>query len=391
MWIKRTLSSKILDLSKSKKVILITGPRQTGKSSLLKKTFPKMKYISLDKPSTAYRAEYSGEDFLKELPSPVIIDEVQNAPSLFRYIKYFIDRYKNKQFLLTGSQKFTLMAQVSESLAGRVALLDLHSLSLAELKNHFRWKLSQNKLMELIFKGGYPEIWSENLDTDEFFSNYVSTYIQKDLRQIINVKNLYDFERFMSLLATRAGQLLNHSKIATDIGVSSMTIKSWISALEASNVLFILKPFYNNLGKRLVKSPKVYFTDSGLLCYLIGFRNKEELKNSSLIGSLFENFVLGQILRKEGNKGKKPNLFFYRDQWGREVDFIEPIGEKLHLYECKWSANPKTNLKIFSEIESLVGKRNILSKNIFSTAGKSYPTENCRVISLNDKKWFSGQ
>lgn len=388
MWIDREISSKILSLSKSKKVILLTGPRQTGKSSLLKKIFPKMKYISLDKPSTVYKAEHSGEEFLKEFPTPIIIDEVQNAPSLFHHIKHCVDQYKNRQFFLTGSQKFTLMAQVSESLAGRVALLDLHSLSLTELKSHFRLKLNQKTLMKLMFKGGYPEIWSKRLDTDEFFSNYVSTYIQKDIRQIINVKNLYDFEKFMSLLASRVGQLLNYNKMAADIGVSSMTIKSWVNALETSNVLYILKPFYKNLGKRLVKSPKVYFMDSGLLCHLIGFREANELKNSSLLGSLFENFVLGQILRMEGNRGKKANLFFYRDQWGRELDFIQPVGEKLHLYECKWSSEPKTNLRIFSEIESLVGKKNILSRNIFSTATESYSVKNIRIISLNDEKFL---
>ena len=198
-----------------------------------------------------------------------------------------------------------------------------------------------------------------------FFSNYVSTYIQKDIRQIINVKNLYDFERFMSLLASRVAQLLNYNKMAADVGVSSVTIKSWVNALEASNVLFILKPFYKNLGKRLVKSPKIYFMDSGLLCHLIGFRQMSELKNSSLLGSLFENFVLGHIIRTACNKGKKANLFFYRDQWGHELDFIQPVGEKFHLYECKWSANPNTNLKMFSEIESLVGNKNILSKIFF--------------------------
>jgi len=386
MWIKRDISSKILSLSKLKKVILLTGPRQTGKSSLLKKLFPKVNYITLDKPSTAYKAEYSGEDFLRDLKSPVIIDEVQNAPSLFRYIKYFVDQEKGQQFFLTGSQKFTLMAQVSESLAGRVALLDLHSLSTAELKKHFKFKLHQNKILELIFKGGYPEIWKGKLDTDDFFASYVSTYIQRDIRQIINVKNLHSFEKFMTLLATRSGQILNYNTLAGDVGVSSVTIKSWVNALEASNVIFILKPFYKNLGKQLVKSPKIYFIDTGLLCYLIGFRNKEELKNSNLLGSLFETFVLGQILRESGNKGKKLNLFFYRDQWGREVDFIQPVGEKFHLYECKWSSTPQTNLKIFVEIDLLAGKKNILSKNIFSTTKKSYRVKDVSVLSLNDHR-----
>ncbi len=388
MWIHREISSKILSLKKSKKVILLTGPRQTGKSSLLKKLFPKMNYVSLDKPSTAYKAEHSGEDFINEFSCPLIIDEVQNAPSLFRYIKHFVDQNQGKQFFLTGSQKFSLMARVSESLAGRVALLDLHSLSWAELKNHFQWEISQKKIIELMFKGGYPEIWGKSTNTDDFFSNYISTYIQKDIRQIINVKNLYDFERFMSLLAIRAGSLLNYNGLASEVGVSFGTIKSWINALSASNVIFILKPFYKNLGKRLIKSPKVYFTDTGLLCHLIGFRKRSELRNSNLLGSLFENFILGQMLRKESNKGKKANLFFYRDQWGRELDFIEPVGEKFHLYECKWSSHPETHLKIFSEIESLVGKKNILSKNILSGSKESYFVDKCKVISLSDKKFW---
>ncbi len=387
MWIEREISKKILNLRKAKKVILLTGPRQTGKSSLFKRLFPKMRYISLDRPSTAYRAEHSGEDFLKSIGAPAIIDEVQYAPSLFRHIKHFVDQNERKAlFILTGSQKFNLMANVSDSLAGRVALLDLHSLSVEELKSHFKWRIDQKKIMELIFKGGYPEIWSTKSAVDEFFLNYISSYIQRDIRQIVQVKNLHDFETFMGLLASRVGQLLNYNKIACDVGVSCPTIKSWVSALETGNVLFLLKPFYNNLGKRLVKSPKLYFTDTGLLCHLIGFRHQQEIKNSNLLGKLFENFVLGQILRKEANQGKKANLFFYRDQKGLEIDFVRPVGEKLHLYECKWSSEPKTQLKGFLKIQQLAGKKNILSKNIFSTSTESYLNEGCNVISLNDKK-----
>ena len=383
MWIKRDISKQIRELSQKKQVILLTSPRQTGKSSLLKKLFPKVHYISLDRPSTAHRAEHSGEAFLKELPKSVIIDEVQQAPALFRHIKYVLDQDKKRQFFLTRSQKFELMAQVSESLAGRVALLELHSLSLTELKNHFHKK--SLGLTQLIFSGGYPEVWAGSLSSDDFFSNYISTYIQRDIRQIIHVKNLYDFERFMSLLAVRVGQILNYNTLASEIGISATTIKSWVHALEASGVLFILKPFYKNLGKRLIKTPKVYFMDSGLLSHLIGFRHPKELKDSSLMGFLFENFVLGQLIRKASNKGKKPNLFFYRDQWGSEVDFVQPVGEKLHLFECKWASQPKTHLKSFSEIESLIGSKNILSKNIFSSSEESYTVKDCQVISLTEQ------
>ncbi len=381
MWIKRDMSGQIRALSKKKQVILLTGPRQTGKSSLLKKMFPKMKYISLDRPSTAHQAEYSGEEFLREFQEPVIIDEIQNAPSLFKHIKHIVDHDKTKQFFLTGSQKFQLMAKVSESLAGRVAILELHSLSTTELKKHFQNK--KISLIEQIFKGGYPEIWAGPFNVDDFFSNYISTYIQKDIRQIINVRSLYDFERFMGLLATHAGQLLNYNNLSSDLGLSAVTIKSWIHALEASNIIYTLKPFYKNLGKRLIKTPKIYFIDSGLLCHLMGFRSSKELKHSNLLGALFENFVLGQIIRKKSNKGKKMNLFFYRDQWGLEVDFVQPIGEKLKLYECKWASQPKTSLKSFAKIESLIGKKRIISKNIFSSAKESYLVKDCQIISLS--------
>ena len=348
-----------------------------------------MRYISLDRPSTAYRAEHSGEDFLKSIGFPSIIDEIQYAPSLFRHIKHFIDRQTRQKlvFLLTGSQQFHLMAGVAESLAGRVALLNLHSLSASELISHFKWKLNQKKIRSLIFKGGYPEIWSTEQSPDEFFSNYISSYIQRDIRQIIQLKNLHDFDIFMGLLAGRAGQLLNYSKLACDVGVSSPTIKLWVNALEAGNIIFLLKPFYNSFGKRLVKTPKVYFMDTGLLCHLIGFRQEEELQNSNLMGKLFENFVLGQIIKSESGRGKKPNLFFYRDHSGLEIDFVRPVGEKLHLYECKWSEQPDIKLKAFDEIQRLIGKKNILSKNIFSSCIESYSKGNHNVLSLNDNSF----
>lgn len=351
-----------------------------------------MRYISLDRPSTAYRAKHSAEAFLKSLGHPSIIDEIQYAPSLFRHIKHFVDRQSRQKlvFVLTGSQQFHLMAGVTESLAGRIALLNLHSLSSDELSSHFKWKLDQKKIKHLIFKGGYPEIWSLGQSPDEFFSNYISSYIQRDVRQIIQLKNLHDFDIFMGLLAGRAGQLLNYSKLACEVGVSSPTIKLWINVLEAGNIIFLLKPFYNNFGKRLVKARKVYFTDTGLLCHLIGFRQEEELQNSNLMGKLFENFILGQILKSQSNRGKKPNLFFYRDHSGLEIDFVRPVGEKLHLYECKWSEQPNIKPKTFSEMQHLIGKNNILSRNIFSSCIESYSDGNHNILSLNDSSFPHG-
>lgn len=387
MWIKRDLTNTIKKRLDTKKVILLTGSRQTGKSSLLKKLFPNFSYISLDRPLTAEQAKNSGESFINSLNTPAIIDEVQYAPELFRHLKFFIDAkdHKKTYFILTGSQKFSLMQGVSDSLAGRISLLDLHSLSLNEIQGlTSEVELNQNRLKDLMFKGGYPEIWNESIDPNTFFYDYISTYIQKDIRQIINIKQLAAYERFMTMLALRAGQILNLSSLANETRISATAAKAWLNALEVSNVIYILKPYYKNLGKRLVKSPKVYFLDSGLLCNLMGFKNKEELTHSGLLGHIFENYVFEQMIKTKHNKGERPNYYFYRDHRGLEVDFIEPVGEKLSLFECKWSENPETKLKAFKEIENLIGSENIIKKNILSSSPESYTKNGCRVLSLKD-------
>jgi predicted AAA+ superfamily ATPase len=296
----------------------------------------------------------------------VIIDEVQYAPGLFRYLKAAIDAGGKQRgaFLLTGSQKFPLMQGVSESLAGRAAVLECHGLSMKEIERWRGEKAEADRLLDWIFLGGYPEIHAEKLSPERFYSDYLATYLERDVRQVLNVRSLRDFDRFLRLTALRTGQLLSINSLASDVGVSPHTIKSWLSVLETSNVIFLLPPFYRNLGKRLVKSPKLYFLDTGLCCFLAGIRSSEDLKRSTLLGHLFETHVLGQMVRWWTNRGATPDIYFFRDHHGHEVDFVVPVGEKLKLFECKWSISPPRRIPGFEYLTSIIGDSHVLSQNL---------------------------
>ena len=261
MWIEREISGLIEKVNAERPALLLTGARQTGKSSLLNRLFPGHSYVSLDVPLEARQASESGQFFLDSHGTPLVIDEIQYAPELFRQIKIRIDQHRqvNGQYVMTGSQKFSLMKGVSESLAGRVSILNLHSLSARELQKHFKVDLTTVQVLEWLVKGGYPEIYEHDLDQYRFFSDYVATYIERDVRQLINIRHVREFDQFMRLLAIRSGQMVSMSRIATEVGVSTHTIKSWIAVLEASNIIYLLKPYYENFGKRIVKSPKLYF------------------------------------------------------------------------------------------------------------------------------------
>jgi len=390
MWIKREIEQTIADLAAQRPALILSGCRQVGKTALFQTIFSHYNYVSLDVPLVAELADQSAAQFLTQYHTPLIIDEVQYAPGLFRYLKQAIDqnRDKNGQYLLTGSQQFPLMQHASESLAGRVAVMNCYSLSTFELE---RWsnKIAQGQqLLEWIFTGGYPELHAKNLAPQRFYSDYLATYLERDVRQLIQVKNLRDFNRCLRLAALRSGQLLSYSSLASDVGVSPNTIKSWIAVLEASGIIYLLEPFYRNLGKRVVKAPKIYFMDTGLLCYLAGFRAVEELRDSSLLGSIFETHALGQLVRGYANKAQSPNIYFYRDHYGHEVDFVIPTGEKLRLIECKWSENPSRNVKGFTEIEKLIGRDNVLSKSIVTSVRGTFDT-NLNNVFIEDSIEFS--
>jgi uncharacterized protein len=368
MWIERDIVP-VADRSRGERpALLLTGSRQVGKTYLLEHAFPQYRYVSLDLPAMAELADSAGTELLRRYPAPLIIDEVQYAPDLFRYLKAAIEerREENGQFLLTGSQKLALMERVSESLAGRVSIIEMYSLSLREIERFAGAPLSRDAICDWMFRGGYPELVAKGLDPRRFYADYVATYLERDVRQALAVRSLRDFDRFLRLCAIRTGQLLSMNSLAAEVGVAVNTIKSWLSVLEASGVVVLLEPYYRNLGKRLVKTPKLYFADTGLACFLAGIDSGETLRKSALLGALFETLALGQLLRHLANRGDPSRIYFYRDHQGNEVDFVIPVGEKLHLFECKWAETPDPRPRGFIEMEKRLPAQDILSRTILS-------------------------
>lgn len=354
--------------------IIVTGPRQSGKTTLLKHLFSKShRYVSLDDPEARLMAKDDPKLFLDNYPSPIIIDEVQYAPELLSYIKMKIDedRARKGLFLLTGSQSFPLMAKVGESLAGRIAVFTLLSFS---FKEEFRTKsaLSLNELKKRVLRGGFPEIAvNKNIDLRLWYGSYLQTYLERDIRHLRQIGNLTDFQRFLQLLATFNGQVLNLSSLSRDLGVAVNTVKTWISILEAGYQIVLIKPFYINKGKRIIKSPKVYFLDTGLLCYLTGLTSTEQVFKGPLAGQLFEGLVLGEIIRNFCHRGEVPRIFWWRTSYGEEVDFVIEKANKIIAIEVKMSA--KANKEI---IKNLISFDKLFSEKIL----KSY------LINLSDKK-----
>ena len=379
MWIEREISGLIQQTHAVRPALLLTGARQTGKSSLLNHLFSRLPYISLDVPLEARQASESGGFFLESHGTPLVIDEIQYAPELFRAIKIHIDQHRqvNGQYVMTGSQKFSLMKGVSESLAGRVAVLNLHSLSTRELLSHFKAELTATQTLEWLVTGGYPEIHARNLDPQRFFSDYVATYIERDVRQLLNIRHVREFDQFMRLLAIRSGQIFSMSRIATEVGVSTHTIKSWIAVLEASNIIYLLKPYYRNFGKRIIKSPKLYFIDTGLMCYLANIQSADALVNNPLMGAFFETYAFGQLLRDLRNQGKSTEMYYFRDKDGREVDFLIPEGNLLHLYECKWNDESGELPKNIRKILPVFGEDTVRQITTLTTVPKK--------IRMNDR------
>jgi predicted AAA+ superfamily ATPase len=349
MWINRNYTDKLLNAVNTRPVVLLTGIRQAGKSSLLQKLFSDADYVTLDKVLLAEEAEENPGKFLSRFEKQVIIDEIQYAPSLFRELKIRVDEERNEKgkWILTGSQQFPLMKEISESLAGRARIINLNTLSAKELNQA---NLLHNK-RDLLWKGGFPEIWAEGLNAADFFEDYIQTYLERDLKQILNVINLRDFRRFLTLLALRVGQLVNFSELSKGVGVSNNTIKSWVNALEVSGLIILLPPYYNNLGKRLIKSPKLYFCDNGIVSALLNIHTLQTLENSLHLGNIWENFVFTEFLKEGFIPGK--NLFFYRDQNGVEIDFIVEKEGEIYLIEAKNSERPRAEKLNFRKVAPL--------------------------------------
>lgn len=328
-FVARSIRSTVLAASRHFPALVVTGPRRAGKTTLLRRLFPKARYVLLEDPDLRLRARSDPRALLDELRPPVLFDEIQNAPELFGYIRTRIDespRLKG-QWLFTGSQEAPLMQGVSESMAGRAAILQLLPFSAAET----------DRVSLLV--GGYPEVVARPQDRQLWFSSYVQTYLERDVRAVTNVRDLGTFRRFLALAASRHGQILNKSDMAAPLGVSVPTVDDWLHVLEVTGQIILAPPYFENFGKRLIKSPKLYVGDSGLACYLLGITTQAELERSPFLGAIFEGFVAAEIVKSQANEGRRKELYHFRDQQGLEVDFLFPAGHGggLWLVECKAS------------------------------------------------------
>lgn len=331
--IKRQISDRILTLSKKYFSVCIFGPRQCGKTTLAKTLFPLYSYANLEDMNTRSLAKNDPNEFFTRFPEPIIIDEIQRVPELLSTVQIRIDTNKKKgQYIITGSQQIPLKSSVAQSLAGRTSVVQMLPLSLSELEGA---GIELDRDSQLI-AGGMPYLFAESGQAPfEYYKNYVATYLERDIAQIGAVQDLMRFENFMRLLAGRTGQLVNNSAIATEVGVSSTTIGSWLSILEASHLVYVLKPWYPNRTSQIVKTPKVYFCDTGLASYLLGIENPNQMQRDPLLGNLFENLVVIDALKARLNSGAEPNLYFFRNSKGLEVDLLLKTGGKLKLFEVK--------------------------------------------------------
>lgn len=326
----REMKERLLALSEKWPIISVTGPRQSGKTTLCKYTFPFYDYVNLEDVTLR---DFVGRDiksFLLSHPNGLIIDEAQNLPPLFSALQVVVDENKSLRYVLSGSSDFLLMQSISQSLAGRIATERLLPLSLSELS-----ETDKEDTDRLMLNGFYPGVWGDGKEASDVYGNYMTTYIQRDVRLIENIRNLSDFQRFMVLCAARVGTDFNASSLADETGMSYKTIQSWMSVLEASFTAFLLQPYYRNIGKRLVKMPKLYFYDVGLACHLLGIQTKEQLQYHPQRGALFENMVICDRLKSRFNQGLSNNLFFYRDKSGHEVDLVQEQGLRLDACEIK--------------------------------------------------------
>ena len=375
MWIERAVESRLERSARTRPVIVLTGARQTGKTSTLLRLFPSHSFVSLDLPTEAEQAEKEPRSFLQRHPAPVIIDEVQYAPGLFRHLKAEVDahRTRNGQFLLTGSQKFTLMKNVSDSLAGRADIIELETLSFAEIHA----ALPQIGVETAILRGGFPELYANtDIDLIPFYNSYLATYLERDVRALTNVGNLRDFERFVRACALRSANLLNKADLARDVGISPSTANHWLSMLEASGQVVLLEPWFSNRTKSIVKSPKLYFADTGLLCALLNIRTEEALRQSPALGAIWETFVFAQLRDRERRAGREGGLFFWRDRT-REVDFVIDSGGRLELFEAKWTELPDAGDTVNLDfVRNVVGKSRVTGGAVVARPPNAFPFSN---------------
>lgn len=356
--IERTLTTKMIALAKKFQVITLTGPRQSGKTTLVKAAFPTLPYVSLEEPDIRQIALTDPRGFLSNYPNGAILDEIQNVPDLFSYIQTRVDENRKIQFVLTGSSNFLLMERISQTLAGRTAVLHLLPFSFDELNQ------TEDRYETRIFKGQYPRIYDRDIDPTDFYPAYIQTYIERDVRLIKNIGDINAFVRFAQLCAGRIGQLLNYSSLASDAGISPNTSKAWLSILESSYILYRLQPYHRNFNKRLVKSPKLYFYDTGVACSLLGIRDENQVDLHYLKGALFENLIINEFIKHNFHRGENRPPYFWQDNHGKEIDCILINGEKVTPIEIKsgktMSASYFDNLKYWRALASMPEERGVV-------------------------------
>lgn len=363
-------------------ILAITGPRQSGKTTLLREYFSDYVYVSLENPDIRRFATNNPNQFLAEYNNKVILDEVQQAPELFSYLQTKVDEDKIMGlYILSGSHNFQLMERITQSLAGRVALFELLPFDIKELRDA---NLLPTDWRELVVKGCYPAIYDRNLQSAVFYKNYVKTYIERDVAMVTNVQDKRRFQNFLGLCAARHGQLLNLNNLANECGISQPTAKSWLSILESSYLVFLLPPYFQNFSKRIVKTPKLYFYDTGLVCYLLGIRSVHDLTDYNLLGSLFENLVVADMVKQNEHKQLLREYWFWRDSAGKEVDLLIKTATKYTVYEVKSTATISD--KLFANLDyfdRLTGG-NVKSKNLIYGGNRGQNRQDYTVYSWND-------
>ena len=352
--IERTLTSKLIALAQKFQVITLTGPRQSGKTTLVRAVFPALPYVSLEEPDIRQIALTDPRGFLSNYPAGAILDEIQNTPDLFSYIQRIVDENRQVQFILTGSSNFLLMEKISQTLAGRTAVLHLLPFSLVELEANVPLF---DQYDSLIFKGQYPRVYDRALAPTDFYPAYIQTYVERDVRMMKNIGDLNAFIQFAQLCAGRIGQMLNYTGLANDAGISPNTAKTWLSILESSYILYRLQPFHRNFSKRLVKLPKLYFYDTGVACSLLGIRDEGQVNLHYLKGALFENLIITEFIKRNFHHGDNQQPYFWQDNHGKEIDCLLVNGEKIVPVEIKSgktiSSSYFDNLKYWRQLANL--------------------------------------
>ncbi|MFH1428654.1 MAG: ATP-binding protein [Candidatus Margulisiibacteriota bacterium] len=359
--IKRKISEKVLEYSSKFPVVTITGPRQSGKTTLSRMLFPDKPYVSLEELDERTKAIKDPRGFLSQFPDGAILDEAQRAPDLFSYIQTIVDSENWRGlFIITGSQQFEMLSHISQSLAGRTAIVKLLPFSLNEAYSG----IAGLNIDNVLYTGFLPRIFDKQINPSDMASFYINTYLERDIRQLVNVRDLSKFEVFLKICAGRTGQLVNLSSLGNECDVNHNTIKAWLSILEASYILKLQRPYYRNINKRLVKSPKLYFLDTGLAANLVGIRSPEQVSNHPLKGALFETLIVSELLKNNFNRGLPDNIFFYRDHKGNEIDVILDNGFDLDLIEIKLGQTVHDDFfkgfKAFPEIKDHTYKKQII-------------------------------